>query len=270
VNQPPNQAGDARADRPARPRPSQTPAQARGHAQASGPNRPAGQPPDRRPATIGSLAELLDRARALVAATPPGRPAVIGVSGEPGAGKSTLAEHLETRLGAELGAVRVPLDGFHLSDAVLAALGRGDRKGAMDTFDGWGYAALLARLRAGAGHTVYAPGFERSLEQPLAGAIAVAPGTRLVITEGNYLLAPDPPWPEARRLIDEVWHVELDPASRRRRLVERHIRFGKTPAEAAAWVDRVDGANAAQVAAWRLSADWLVGIGQLDLPRGRD
>ena len=88
-----------------------------------------------------------------------------------------------------------------------------------------------------------APMFERGLEQPLAGAIAV-PSTGTVVTEGNYLLLDEPRWRAVRAEIDVVWHLTLDESVRVERLVARHVEFGKTPDEARAWVARVDAANA--------------------------
>src|SRR6478735_12010411 len=81
--------------------------------------------------------------------------ALLGIAGAPGAGKSTMAERLVSRIGPE--AVVVPMDGFHLHDDELARLGLGDRKGAPETFDVAGFTALLRRLRVELEHTVYAP-----------------------------------------------------------------------------------------------------------------
>lgn len=206
------------------------------------------------------LPALVRRARALAAG--PGR-AVLGLTGAPGSGKSTLA----ARLAAEVGPVAawVPMDGFHLADAALDRLGLRDRKGAVETFDGWGYLALLRRLAAETGHPVYAPDFERSLEQPLAGSIAVDPGVRLVVTEGNYLLAGEDPWPRVRAALTEVWYVEVAEAVRRERLVARHVAYGKAPAAAEAWVTAVDDPNAALVARGRPAADLVVDLTGTDL-----
>ncbi|MYS78554.1 nucleoside/nucleotide kinase family protein, partial [Streptomyces sp. SID5926] len=149
--------------------------------------------------------DLLARARRLPR---DGRRAILGVAGSPGAGKSTLAAHLVRELngGGEPWVAQVPMDGFHLADVELDRLGRRDRKGAPDTFDAAGYAALLDRLRAEPdGETVYAPGFERELEQPIAGAVPVPPSVRLVVTEGNYLLLETGAWARVRARLDEVW-----------------------------------------------------------------
>ncbi|KQP26786.1 nucleoside/nucleotide kinase family protein [Aeromicrobium sp. Leaf272] len=188
-----------------------------------------------------------------------GRRVLVGVVGAPGSGKSTLAKRLANRLTADgLPAVRVPMDGFHLADVALAERRLLDRKGAPETFDAHGYLNLLRRLRAESGHDVLAPGFERDLEQPIAASITVAPSHRVVLTEGNYLLDDADPWPEVHAELDEVWFVELDDGRRRSRLVDRHVKHGKTREAAQAWVDEVDEPNARRVLARSGTADLVV------------
>ncbi|MGW3210297.1 nucleoside/nucleotide kinase family protein [Streptomyces sp. NPDC001135] len=203
--------------------------------------------------------DLLARARALPR---DGRRALLGIAGSPGAGKTTLAERLVRALNADgpPWAAHVPMDGFHLADAELDRLGRRARKGAPDTFDAAGYAALLRRLREDTDEVVYAPGFERVLEQPIAGAIPVPPTARLVVTEGNYLLVAEGSWARVRPCLDEVWFCETDEDERIRRLVARHEEFGKDHRTAVAWVRGTDQRNADLVASTRGRADLVVPV----------
>ncbi|CAM3433841.1 nucleoside/nucleotide kinase family protein [Kibdelosporangium persicum] len=173
-----------------------------------------------------NFAELVDRARALAAKDR----AMLGICGAPGAGKSTLASRIVEALGDQ--AVYVGMDGFHLAQVELERLGRTERKGALDTFDGAGYVDLLRRLRDQADEVVYAPEFRREIEEPVACAVPVFPETRLVVTEGNYLLVPDKPWGAVRDLLDEVWFLDLDEGERHRRLIARHEAFGRSAEEA--------------------------------------
>lgn len=181
---------------------------------------------------------------------------ILGITGPPGAGKSTLAAALAEALGER--ARLVGMDGFHLAEAELRRLGRRDRKGAPDTFDALGYVALLRRLRAADEEVVYAPHFDRSIEEAIAGSVPVPREVPLVITEGNYLLVDDAPWSAVRPLLDECWYVEPDETERLERLVARHQRFGRSPAEARERSWGSDQRNAEVIAATRRYADLVV------------
>jgi pantothenate kinase len=187
--------------------------------------------------------------------------AILGIAGSPGVGKSTLVEQLLVRIRAIVGeqwAAHVPMDGFHLADVQLERLGVRDRKGAPETFDADGYAHLLERVAREPENPVYLPGFDRTLEQPLAGALVVLPAARLVITEGNYLLLDDPMWVRARRAMDAVWFVAGDERVRVQRLVDRHVEFGKTPPAAREWVAAIDQPNADAVSTTAVKADRII------------
>ena len=202
-----------------------------------------------RPGTDPAL--LIKRARGLAAR--PGR-SLLGITGAPGAGKSTLAARLAA---AVPGAVVVPMDGFHLTTAELAARGWVAERGTPRTFDAAGFAALLQELRTGV--DVRAPAFDRSREEPVPAAIAVPAGAPLVLVEGNYLLLDVEPWTTVRTLLDEVWFVEVAEDVRLARLVARHVEFGRTQDDA--WQRATAGSdadNARRVAATKLHADLVV------------
>jgi pantothenate kinase len=196
-------------------------------------------------------AALVDRAGRLAAA---GGRRVLGIAGPPGAGKSTLAGRLVAALGPDVARL-VGMDGFHYAQAELVRLGRADRKGAPDTFDADGFAALLERLRGSDDEVVYAPLFRREIEEPIACAVPVPREVPLVVTEGNYLLL----WERVRPLLDECWYIAAaDEPARVERLIGRHVAFGRTPEAAREWVLRSDERNAAVIATTRERADLVV------------
>ncbi len=205
--------------------------------------------------TAASLLRLTDLTRVahdLVSSC--GGRAVLGITGAPGAGKSTVAAAL---VDAVPGAVLVGMDGFHFANRVLDNVGHRDRKGAPDTFDAGGYVALLHRLRTNT-EAVYAPYFDRALDESIGSGVAVPSDAPLIVTEGNYLLLDAPGWIEVRPLLDACWYVDLDDQTRLERLITRHVEFGREPAAAAAWARGSDENNAAIITPTASRADWII------------
>ncbi len=159
------------------------------------------------------------------------------------------------------------MDGFHLDGEVLVALGRRERKGAPDTFDVGGYVSMLRRLRSNDEEVVYAPVFDRAREISIAGALPIARGIPLVITEGNYLLHDDECWSAVRTILDEVWYLDVDAEQRVSRLISRRTSYGESTHQARSWVERVDEKNAEVVAVSRVTADLVVQLRE-EVPLG--
>jgi pantothenate kinase len=179
---------------------------------------------------------------------------LLGITGSPGSGKSTFAAGLQPLFAAGT-AVVVPMDGFHLGNAIIDGTPLRQRKGAIDTFDVGGYLSLLERLARRDEQVVYAPDFRRQIDEPVASSIAVPASVPLVITEGNYLLADDPQWRRVREQLDEVWFLATPPALRLARLVDRHVSFGMEHGAAEEWAAGSDEANARLIESTRESAD---------------
>lgn len=176
------------------------------------------------------------------------------LAGPPGAGKSTLAAELVAALGP--GAKAVPMDGFHYDDAVLIARDARNRKGAPDTFDVAGFRHLLQRLRVEP--EVAIPLFDRDLEISRAGADIVIPADQILIVEGNYLLLNEAPWPDLAPLFDLTIWIDVPESELDRRLLARWAHYGKTPAEARAWIDGNDMPNIRRVVSGSRPADLVI------------
>jgi pantothenate kinase len=203
------------------------------------------------------------RARAVAASRGDGR-TVIGITGPPGAGKSTLSSAIVEAVQREApgSCVLVGMDGWHLANDVLTRLGTVARKGAPDTFDGAGYVDALERLRRQRHDDppIWLPEFRRSIEDAVAGAVEVRPEHRLIVTEGNYLLLDTAPWDRVRSMLDMCWYVDVPDELRLERLAARHAHFGRSLDEAEHRARVVDQSNAALVEAVAGRADAVVGL----------
>lgn len=204
--------------------------------------------------TVGELADSL-----LAMARASGDRVIVGICGAPGAGKSVLADALAAHLDPG-SAIVVPFDGFHLASGVLEGTPLAARRGALETFDLGAFRSLIGRLRARDEEVVYAPTFVRGLEEPIASAIPVPREAPIVITEGNYLLSPDPTLQEVRGLLDAVWYLDTPPEIRLPQLVARHMTFGKPADEAEAWATGTDQRNAEKIESTRGSADRIIAV----------
>jgi pantothenate kinase len=183
-------------------------------------------------------AELADRIRTLAE----GRERVlVGIAGPPGVGKSTLSERLAAGLGRE--AVVVPMDGFHLDNAILERRGLKSRKGAPETFDATGFVAMLKRLRDIEEETMI-PVFDRNADLARAAGRGVRKDHRILIIEGNYLLLRQTPWNEVGVLLDLTVLLKTDLKELESRLIRRWLDQGLSPRAAADRARGNDLANA--------------------------
>jgi pantothenate kinase len=194
----------------------------------------------------------VDRIAARILAMPPAPlRRRIAIAGPPGAGKSTFAAALVERLGPA--AALVPMDGFHLDNAVLTARGLLPRKGAPETFDALGFLRMVERL--GTDAEVVVPGFDRTRDLAIAGAAVVGPDHRVAVMEGNYLLLDRTPWSRLRPLWDLSVMIAPAEAVLEARLVRRWLDHGLREADAAARARGNDMPNARTVLSLSGAAD---------------
>lgn len=165
---------------------------------------------------------------------------IVALAGPPAAGKSEMSGRLAKLLPE---ASVVPMDGFHFDNAVLAARGLRDRKGAPETFDCAGLEASLRRLRAGDAD-VAVPLFDRAADLARAGAAIVPAATPIVLVEGNYLLLDRAPWSRLAPLFDLTVFIDVPLDELEHRLLARWAHHGLEPAAARAWVEGNDLPNA--------------------------
>jgi len=201
---------------------------------------------------IGAIAETI-RAKAAGAER-----FMVAIAGAPGSGKSTLAENLRDALKAVGGAaIVVPMDGFHLDDAILNARGHRSRKGAPFTFDVAGFEILLKRIRAGE-PDIAIPVFDRKMELSRAAADIVDTRARIVLVEGNYLLLRKPPWNRLRELFDFSIFLNVPRDELERRLIRRWLDHGFDMAYAKNWIASNDMPNIVEVMENSAAADLTI------------
>jgi pantothenate kinase len=189
---------------------------------------------------------------------------LLGIAGPPGAGKSTLSKSvrdtLNIRAGADIADI-APMDGFHLSNAELRATGHLERKGEPHTFDVAEYLETLRRLRdTPIGEPVPWPTFDRAIEEPTPAGVVFDQHT-IAITEGNYLLLDDHvfgAWSGVRKLLDEVWYLDVDRELIEKRLLRRHIRGGRSADAAKCKVHNSDLPNADLIVGTKVRADLVL------------
>jgi len=190
-----------------------------------------------------ATALIVARARAIAAAQA-GR-VLIGVAGGPGVGKSTIAAEAVATLNAATPglAAYVPMDGFHMRQGKLEALGIAADKGMPHTFEGALFVQFLGDLK-GAGRAITGPSYSRQIEDVVDDSITVEATTRVLIVEGNYLLLADSPWAAVKPLLDLAVFIHVDRAKVYDRLMYRHAEAGLFTAERnRAHIARVDLPN---------------------------
>mgnify|MGYP005864309779 CR=1 FL=1 len=189
-----------------------------------------------------------------------GKRRMIAIAGPPGSGKSTLAARVVASVnrGSAGAAALLPMDGFHLDNAVLDARGLRDVKGAPETFDAAGFVTLVRRIQKG-GVDIRYPLFDRAEDRTQPDAGCLSADTPLVVVEGNYLLLRQDAWAELRALFDLTVMLAPPLAELEARLIARWLDHGLPRAQAEARARGNDLTNARTVIAESAGADLFLG-----------
>ncbi len=155
---------------------------------------------------------------------------MIALAGLPGSGKSTLAARLIEKVNIRVPGAMVALsmDGFHLTQEQLRQMPNPEaafaRRGAPWTFDVAALAQRLQEVRSGAGRQPIAwPDFQHEIGDPVEAVHFVAPETRLVLVEGNYLLQRRDAWELIGSFFDERVYLDVPLEVAMERLTTRHM-----------------------------------------------
>lgn len=182
---------------------------------------------------------------------------VVAIAGTPGSGKSTVADEVARRLNQQkCPSIVVPMDGFHLDNAVLDTLGLTQKKGAPNTFDVSGFIRIIKALREEG--NAYFPRFDRSRDLSIAGALAVTSEQAVVIVEGNYLMYDAPMWRDLAPLWDVTVRIDVPLPELRARLIQRWLSLNYSRTVATRRAESNDIPNAHDVIAHALPCDLLL------------
>ncbi|KAL5495865.1 hypothetical protein ACEPAI_1329 [Sanghuangporus weigelae] len=170
---------------------------------------------------------------------------LVGISGIPASGKSTLAKLVVNKVNEAAHnsdpsfpgpGILIGLDGWHLTRAQLDAMPdpklAHDRRGAHWTFDGNGYVTFVKYIReclspdSEVQRMITAPTFDHATKDPEPDSVMVLPAHRLIVIEGLYTFLSIDPWVHAGERLDERWFIDIDTAEATRRLVTRHVLTG--------------------------------------------
>ena len=173
-----------------------------------------------------------DRLRQLILDRGQSKRSLTALAGPPAAGKSYIANALCRDLNkySPDSAVVLPMDGYHLDDALLEKQGMRDRKGAPHTFDIAGFIHILQRISLGDEIDIAVPVFDRSLELSRAAGRLIPRTARHILVEGNYLLLDQPEWRDLASFFTTTVMITAPRSLLERRLMQRWQNLSPTQA----------------------------------------
>ena len=181
----------------------------------------------------------------------------IALSGPPASGKSTISENIADDLSSKGYQSNVlQMDGFHYDDKILKEKNLISKKGSPETFDVMGLANFLSRLKTEPEVTI--PIFDRSLELSRSSAVIIPKETKVIVTEGNYLLLNSKPWNILQKFFDSSIMIHCEEKILEKRLLDRWKNFNLSENEIHQKVYENDLPNGVNVIKNSLIADYYL------------
>ncbi len=181
----------------------------------------------------------------------------IALSGPPASGKSTISEKIADDLSSKGYQSNIlQMDGFHYDDKILKEKNLILKKGAPETFDVMGLANFLSRLKNEPEVTI--PIFDRSLELSRSSAVIIPKETKVIVTEGNYLLLNSKPWNILQKFFDSSIMIYCEEKILEKRLLDRWKNFNLSESEIYQKVYENDLPNGVNVIKNSLIADYYL------------
>jgi pantothenate kinase len=153
---------------------------------------------------------------------------IVAICGAPGAGKTTFSSELQELLtsgSSSLSTQVIAMDGFHFDNATLIEKGLLSVKGAPNTFNVSAFEDLLKNI-ANQQQDLWAPVFDRDLEEVIENAFRIETESQVIIVEGNYLLLDQPSWRHLKQYFDISIFIEVPQKELQQRLVQRWLDQG--------------------------------------------
>jgi pantothenate kinase len=190
---------------------------------------------------------------------------IVGLAGPIGAGKtviSSLFKEIAKQVKLPFAFESATIDAFHYHNNFLSSHVSSDgdslknHKGRFDTYDTEKLKTTLQNFSEG--QKVSLPAYSRKTHEPVEDSIKVDAAKTLLLIEGLWLLSDKGGWKKIGQFLDFKFFVDADKEKVRSMVIARHVKGGRTLADAENFYDTVDSKNFDAVIESKVNADKIV------------
>lgn len=190
---------------------------------------------------------------------------IVGIAGPAGSGKSVIAsifKMIESQVALPFKIETVGIDGFHYpNEFLLSKMSEGkplkDHKGRFDTYDVKKLTESLRRFSLG--ERVFFPSYSRKTHDPVPDAVfAEQYDPTLLILEGLWILREEDGWSKVGEFLDYSIFIETNKEHIKEDLIKRHLRGGRTLADATAYYEENESKNYDLIVQTSTKADKII------------